>query len=153
MHSSSQDRNVLQFHAGAGVPQHKSAPAHVPASDEIDGKQKTLAENFKKWSRVFSTRNAAEQHIRTIARVGVQKIRTLHQRISKGSIFFRNRDLGDRLELLHSHYRFRRDKSCTWNNDEGRRKTWRSGSEPLRVNHLAAEVQAANEAVDFADGG
>ncbi len=83
MESGTQNRNVLKFHARAGVPQHQSTPADIPTSNESRRKQKTFAENLEKRSGIIRTCDAAKQYVRAIARMFFQKDRAFCQRISK----------------------------------------------------------------------
>ena len=61
--------------------------------------------------------------------------------------------LSNGLELIDIDERFRRDQAEAGDDDESAWNAGIGGIECGGVSHLAAKVQAANESVEFADGG
>ncbi len=144
--------NVGQLDSLSGPAQHKPAATHVATADKIRRKQQPLPEDLKQRSGVFRTRDTAEQYVRTGAfRMPVQEFRSFFQRIAKNRIGFIDRNFRDRAELLDIDRCVRRNQTGAGHHHQGGRKSGRSRAKRLRIGHLPAKIQAADETVDFAD--
>ena len=83
--------------------------------------------------------------------VFIEQPRRLQQGIPIRRIGFLYGNTGDRAQLLNVHGSLGRNEAYTGYDNQSGRNSRRSGTEGLGVRQLAPKVQAADEAVDFAD--
>lgn len=134
--------------------QHESAAAHITATNELRGEEKPVAEDFEQGIGVLGAGDTAEKHVRTrCLRVLVDELCGLEQGVAEGRIPFVDSDFGGGSKLGRIDDLARRKQACAGHHDERRGKARRWGFEGGCVGHFSSKIQAADERVDFADGG
>ena len=160
MEHGAANRNVVELHAFARLPQQQAAAAHVAAPDEVDREPEAVAEDREQDVDILGRRDAAEQHhVAVRPDLVQQRARAPFERPPIAGIVLMHVAVGKCL------YRFVRDVRIgtaqagvrcddvdAASQDRGVRRV-RIGRprEAQRVGELAAEVETADEHEDVAE--
>src|SRR5439155_5248309 len=113
------DRDIAQLAALVGAAEHQPAAAHVPAADELRGKQHARAENSCEKLDVFSGGDAAQQHhVTLVATTLVQRLEAAQERRAIAAIVGVDRATAHLAQLLERHERVGAEQAAGSGDDE-----------------------------------
>lgn len=145
---------IFQFRPMMRAAEHQPAPAHVASPDKFAWNDQTLAKNIDKRRGIFWRCETAEQHVDAVGAGSlIENSSVSFQRAAVTRILDVYSNLRDGLEIVHRDVRFGSEQTAAGRDNKRAREPRRGQCERASISKFAAEIETANERVQFAERG
>jgi hypothetical protein len=148
-----EDGCVFQFRSVSGPAQKEPSATHVATPNEINGELQAFAEGGDEHVHVFAGPNASkEDGFAVAAEFGGELLGVLLNGAAIANVLMVDLNRGESTQIVDRKRSVGVDQASVGSDDEDARGCARWLGEGASVSHFAAEIEAAKESKDFADG-